>query len=177
MLHRRNQFLWFQVLLLLLLVCSFPHQTTAATSSSESAETTPIASPFSSHRPIPKVLRKTLMTSSVLTGTSLGNWRQIVNDRQNEDSMTESDSSSLLGGSDPVPRGGGATAAAEEEVHNPDYDMTDKEEAGVAKMLEALTEEQKQSLADPHMPLRHFRAEKVRNQFAISIFLKISWKA
>ena len=35
------------------------------------------------------------------------------------------------------------------------------EKKGVQAMMEALTDEEKAALADPAMPMRHFRAEKV----------------
>jgi hypothetical protein len=53
------------------------------------------------------------------------------------------------------------TTEEEEEANNLDYVMTEEEVKGVEEMLKALSEDEKNSLADPHMPLRHFRAEKV----------------
>jgi hypothetical protein len=39
--------------------------------------------------------------------------------------------------------------------------MDEKEVAGVKEMIAALTQEEIDSFPDEHMPLRHFRAEKV----------------
>jgi hypothetical protein len=51
------------------------------------------------------------------------------------------------------------------------------EEKGVRDILEALTEEEKSQLADPNMPLRHFRAEKGNTELAITkIKATIKWR-
>ena len=53
-----------------------------------------------------------------------------------------------------------ASSNPENKNHN-DLQMTQDEAEGTKAMLQALTEEERNSLADPYMPLRHFRAEKV----------------